>query len=579
MSKSTSGENSMLHWVLRYLPILQWLPKYQLSWLRADIVAGLTVWAVMVPEAMAYSGIAGVPPLVGLYTVPIPLIAYALFGTSRTMVIGPDSATALISAGTVGAVVASHSGATQVAEYVAISSALALIVGVIFLVLGLARMGWVANFIPTPVMKGFIQGLVWVTIIGQVPKLFGIEGSHGNFFEKLWAIFPALENANPMTTAVGLGSLVLLALIKHFIPRLPSALTAVIASIVLVSIFDLGAQGVELVGNVEAGLPALAMPQFTMEQFQLLIPGALAIVLLGYAETLGAAKAASAKSGGRIDPNQELVSHGPANIGSAFSGGFVVVGSLSKTSVSMGAGGKTQMASLVHAFFIILTLLFLLPLFANLPHAALAAIVIEAMLGLLNFSYLKTLWKQSRWELSIAMIAYLGVMIIGVLPGMGLGVALSMLLLIYRATSPSSTVLGRETGGNSFHDMGRTPNLETIPGLLIFRFDSSLFFASSNHFNEALKASIADSEGPVSQILIDAETFNIMDSTAAEMLLDLKSELHKNGMNLAFACVHDAVKDKMQISGVVDAVGSNYFYNSLTEGVKAFESNNQEVVK
>ena len=213
MNTSTPSNHRPLHWLLRYLPILHWLPQYQFSWLRADIIAGLTVWAVMVPEAMAYAGIAGVPPLVGLYTVPIPLIAYALFGTSRTMVIGPDSATALISAGTVGAVVASHSGATHIAEYVAITSALALIVGVIFLVLGLARMGWVANFIPTPVMKGFIQGLVWVTIIGQVPKLFGIEGQHGNFFEQLWAIGPELMNAKPMTTAIGLGSLLLLALL------------------------------------------------------------------------------------------------------------------------------------------------------------------------------------------------------------------------------------------------------------------------------------------------------------------------------------------------------------------------------
>ena len=577
--RTEAEKNSPLHWILRYLPILQWLPNYQLSWLRADIIAGLTVWAVMVPEAMAYSGIAGVPPLVGLYTVPIPLIVYALFGTSRTMVIGPDSATALISAGTVGAVVATHSGATQVAEYVAITSALALIVGVIFLVLGLARMGWVANFIPTPVMKGFIQGLVWVTIIGQVPKLFGIAGEHGNFFEQLWAIIPALAGANTMTTVLGLGSLVLLALIKRFVPKLPSALTAVIVSIVLVSLFDLGSQGVDIVGKFEAGLPALAMPHFTLDQLELLIPGALAIVLLGYAETLGAAKAASAKSGGSIDPNQELISHGPANIGSAFSGGFVVVGSLSKTSVSMGAGGKTQMASLIHALFIILTLMFLLPLFTNLPHAVLAAIVIEAMLGLLDFGYLKKLWKQSRWELSIAMVAYLAVMTIGVLPGMGLGVALSILLLIYRATSPASVILAREAGGNSFHDVSRRTDLETIPGLLIFRFDSSLFFASANHFDEALHARIAEAAEPLSQVLLDAETINLMDSTATEMLLELQTELKQKGITLAFARVHDKVKDKMVLSGVADAVGTEHFYNTLQEGVEAFENNNQESMK
>jgi len=579
MSQSTLSTNPLIHWILRYLPILQWLPKYQFSWLRADIVAGLTVWAVMVPESMAYAGIAGVPPLVGLYTVPIPLIAYAIFGTSRTMVIGPDSATALISMGTVGAVVASHSGATQVAEFVAITSALALIVGVIFLVLGLARMGWVANFIPAPVMKGFIQGLVWVTIIGQIPKLFGISGEHGNFFEQLFAIIPDLANANPVTTALGLGSLALLFLIKAYVPKLPAALTVLVMSIVVVAMFGLSAQGVDIVGKVEPGLPVLAMPNFNMSQLELLIPGALAIVLLGYAETLGAAKAASAKSGGTIDPNQELVSHGPANIGSAFSGGFVVVGSLSKTSVSMGAGGKTQMASLIHAGFIILTLMFLLPLFTNLPHAALAAIVIHAMLGLLDFAYLKKLWQQSRIELSVAMVAYLAVMVIGVLPGMGLGVALSILILIYRATSPNSAVLGRVAGANAFHDISLRPNLETIPGQLVFRFDASLFFASANHFEEALMARINSAEEPVREVLIDAETINLIDSTATEMLVKLQSDLKTKGIALAFSRVRDPVKDKMGLAGVVDVVGAEHFYDTLIEGVEAYANKDKENTK
>jgi high affinity sulfate transporter 1 len=574
MRETIAEKKSLLSLIIRYLPILHWLPKYQRSWLRADIIAGITVWAVMVPEAMAYSGIAGVPPLVGLYTVPIPLIVYALFGTSRTMVIGPDSATALISAGTVGAVIASQSGATQVAEYVALSSALAFIVGIIFLVLGMARMGWVANFIPTPVMKGFIQGLVWVTIIGQVPKLFGIEGEHGNFFVQLWEIIHNLSGAQPLPTAIGLGSLLLLALIKHFVPKLPSALTAVVVSILLVSIFDLGAKGVDIVGEVKAGLPALAMPKFSMEQLQLLIPGALAIVLLGYAETLGAAKAAAVKSGGVIDPNQELVSHGPANIGSAISGGFVVVGSLSKTSVSMGAGGKTQIASLVHAGLIILTLMFLLPLFANLPHAALAAIVIEAMLGLLDFSYLKRLWVQSPWELLIAMVAYLGVMSIGVLPGMGAGIALSILLLIYRASSPTCAVLGREGEANSFHDIRRYPGLTTIPGLLIFRFDSNLFFANASHFYNLLQSFIEQAATPVSRVLIDAEGINVIDTTGTEMLLELQKDLSRKGISLTFARVHDTVKDRMKTTGVVELIGRDHFFETLEEGVDNFTGDN-----
>ncbi len=554
----------------RYLPILHWLPAYQKSWLGMDIIAAVTVWAVMVPEAMAYAGIAGVPPLVGLYTVPIPLIAYALFGTSRSMVIGPDSATALISAGTVGAVIANQSGASQIAEYVMISSALALIVGVIFLILGLARMGWVANFIPTPVMKGFVQGLIWVTIIGQLPKLFGLEAVTGNFFERLMAIFPMLAEAKPLTTAIGLGSLGLLVLMKYIVPRFPSALSAVIVSISLVSMLDLAAGDLAVVGSVQAGLPELAMPSFTLEQLQLLIPGALAIVLLGFAETLGAAKAAAARSGGTIDPHQELLSHGPANIGSAMSGGFVVVGSLSKTSVSMEAGGKTQMASLIHAFLMVVTLLFLLPLFENLPHAVLAAIVIEAMLSLLDFGYLKKLWLQSRWELAVAMVAYLGVMGVGVLPGMGLGIALSMLLLIYRASKPYSTALAPDKDKKAFHDIKRQPDLDPIPGLLIFRFDSSLFFASARNFRNALESQLENSAIPVTRVLVDAEGINGIDSSSTDMLLELLDTLQVRNIDLAFARVHDAVKSKMALAGIVDKVGEALFFDTLQEGADAF---------
>jgi len=576
MNRSTPAANSWQHWIIRYIPILQWLPKYQFSWLRADVISGLTVWAVMVPEAMAYSGIAGVPPLVGLYTVPIPLIIYAIFGTSRTMVIGPDSATALISAGTVGAVVASHSGATQVAEFVAITSALALIVGIIFLVLGLARMGWIANFIPSPVMKGFIQGLIWVTIIGQVPKLFGIEGVHGNFFEQLWALIPELANAKPITTAIGLGSLALLFLIHRFVPKLPSALTTVVLSILLVTVFDLGANGVDIVGSVKAGLPSLAMPQFTFEQLQLLIPGALAIVLLGYAESLGAAKAAASKSGGSVDPNQELIAHGPANIGSAFSGGFVVVGSLSKTSVSMGAGGKTQMASLIHAVLIILTLMFLLPLFTNLAHSALAAIVIHAMIGLLKPGYLIQLWKQSPLEFSIGIVAYLGVMAIGILAGIGLGIVLALLLLIRHASAPPTAVLGQVPCKEAFRDIHRRSDLETFDGLLIFRFDAGLFFANANYFANNLQVQIAKENKPVHWVLVDATTINMMDSTAVERLLELQVSLKEQGILIAFAHVRDRVKDKMELAGFVNKVGEAYFFETLSDGVSSFQNNTKE---
>lgn len=550
----------------RYFPILDWLPKYQLSWLRADIVAGLTVWAILVPEAMAYAGIANVPPIVGLYTLPLPLIAYAIFGTSRTMVIGPDSATALISGVTVGAVVAM--GSTQ---FVAVTSAVAMMVGVFFLIFGLLRMGWVANFIPEPAMKGFIQGLVWVTIIGQVPKVFGIEGGHGNFFQKTWDIIENVPDAHVTTTVVGLGSLVLLFALKRFLPKVPTALTVVAVGVVVVTILDLDQQGVEIVGDLKAGLPHFGVPDVSLEQIAAIIPGALAIVLLGYAESLGAAKAAAAKLGGKIDPNQELVSHGPANLGAAFSGGFLVVGSLSKTSVAMGAGGKTQLSMLVSTLFVVLTLLFLMPLFKNLPHATLGAIVIEAMLGLADFDYLKRLQKISGLEFSVAMAALFGVLILGVLPGIGLGVVLALVLLIYRASYPGTAELGQLPGQDAYRDITRRPDAATIPGLLIYRFDSALVFINANHFADEAKRLIAASKTPIRQLLVDCETMNLLDTTGAAALVELCEELRGKDIGLSLARVRDPVRERMRRIGLESTIGEDHIFETINDGVTTFK--------
>jgi SulP family sulfate permease len=563
------GDPSRKHGILkRYLPILGWLPQYKLSWLRSDIVAGLAVWAVLVPTAMAYAGIAGVPPLIGLYTVPIPLIAYAIFGTSRTLVIGPDSATALISGVTVGALVSQGSG-----EFVALTSALAMTVGVFFLIFGLLRMGWVANFIPEPVMKGFIEGLVWVTIVGQVPKLFGIQGGPGNFFEQLWAIIGNLPETHLPTTIVGLASLAVLFALKIFLPKVPSALTAVVLAVIAVTVLDLNEQGVAIVGVQTAGLPPLGIPQFSLDDLHGIIPGALAIVLLGFAESLGAAKAAATKLGGKIDPNQELVSHGPANLGSAFCSGFVVVGSLSKTSVAMSSGGKTQLANLVSALFVILTLMFLMPLFQNLPVATLGAIVIQAILGLSDFRYHKRLPAISWKEFGVAMVALFGVLVLGVLQGIGLGVALALLMLIHRASYPGTSELGRLPGQDLFRDVSHHADAKTYPGLLIFRFENTLFFANANYFSDQVKLRIKESTEPVREVLIDCEAMSLIDKTGASALIDVYTELGEKGITVSLARARYDVRERIRRTGIEEAIGEDRIYDTITEGVKAFEEN------
>jgi MFS superfamily sulfate permease-like transporter len=432
-------------------------------------------------------------------------------------------------------------------------------------------MGWVANFIPEPAMKGFIEGLVWVTIIGQVPKLFGIEGGAGNFFEKLWAIIGKLPNADIATTIVGLASLVLLFALKRFLPRVPSALATVALAVIAVSLLDLENKGVKVVGSQETGLPPFGIPHVSLADLKGIIPGALAIVLLGYAEALGAAKAAAAKLGGKIDPNQELISHGTANLGSAFSSGFVVVGSLSKTSVAMNAGAKTQLANLVSAVFVFLTLMFLLPLFKNLPVATLGAIVIQAILGLSDFRYLKRLRDISLKELAVGMVALFGVLILGVLQGIALGVVLALILVIHHASYPDTCELGQLPGEDHFRDVSSHSDAKRYPGLLIFRFGNSLFFANADYFADQVNLRIEESTEPIREVLVDCYTINLIDATGANALIGLSEELRAKGIRLSLARARDAVRERLRRTGVEKTLGENRIYDTVTDGVKAFE--------
>ncbi|MEA1864493.1 MAG: SulP family inorganic anion transporter [Euryarchaeota archaeon] len=561
---SPTDHKNLLH---RYLPILTWLPKYKSSWLRHDLIAGLTIWAVLVPEAMAYAGIAGVPPIMGLYTLPLPLFFYAIFGTSRTLVVGADSAACLISASAVGAL-----AACGAAEYLALTTAMAIAVGVFLIVFGTLRMGWIADFISIPVMAGFLEGVVLVTIIGQAPKLFGIGGGDGgNFFEKLLVIVQGLPDTNLVALALGLGSLVLIVAIGRYVSKLPAALTTITISIVAVSALNLTTKGVDVVGTLSTGLPPISLPDASLIDYMAVIPGALAILLLGYIETTGAAAGAASKEGGRIDPDQELVALGTANLGAGLSSGFVVAGSLSKTSIAMGAGGKTQISHVVSGILAIATLLVLMPLFTNLPEATLAAIVIVAMVGLDQTAKLKKAMKFSRTEFVLGMACLIGVLTLGVLQGVGLGVALSLLVMIKKACRPGTAVLGRVPGERTYYrDVRRRPDAKTMPGLLIFRFDARLIFFNCNFFASEVKRNIAKAREPVKTVLIDAEAMNDIDITGADCLITLNTELNRKNIVMFLTHVRDPLRDKMHRMGVVDAIGSGHIYETTRDGVDFF---------
>ena len=549
----------------KFIPLLTWISHYRLGWLRNDLIAGFTVWALMVPTALAYAGIAGVHPVIGLYAVPLALIGYAVFGTSRSLVVGPDSATALLSAHTVGLLVAQSSP-----DYQALTSALALLVGVFFLGFGILRMGWLANFIAQPVMNGFIQGLTLVTIMTQLPKMCGVKSVSGDFFQRLWALSLELPNTHLLTLVVGLGGLLVLLALAHFLPKFPAALTTVMGAILAVIIFNLHQRGVAIVGVITTNFPPIGLPRLAPSHLSTLIQGALAIVLLNYSESLGAAKAAALVTGGEIDPNQELVGLGMANLGSSLCSGFVVAGSLSQSAVSMGAGGKTQMAGLLHAVFIALTLLILMPFFKNMPDAVLGAIVVGAMIRMLDFGYFQRLGAISKIELSFALAAFLGVLTLGVLPGVGLGVVLSLVGLIYRASHPSTAVLGKAAGQDVYRNIRRRPEAKTIPGLLIFRLDGDLFFANATYCVEQVKHAIREATKPVQEVLMDYETINFVDTTAADTIVKLQAELAGVGITLCLARVRDSVREMLRRMGVEAAIGADHIYDSVTQGVQAF---------
>jgi high affinity sulfate transporter 1 len=549
----------------RHVPILVWLPRYDRTWLRPDLIAGLAIWAVTVPQSLAYAGIAGVPAVYGLYTVPLAMVGYAIFGTSRTLSVGPDSATVVLSAVTVGALVAQGTD-----DYIALSATLALLVGVLFVIFGLLRLGWVANFLSHPVMKGFIQGLALIVIVGQLPKLFGIEGGDGNFFEQLWVIITSLPESNLATVAVGFASLALLYALKRTIPKAPSALITVILAILVVSVFNLEESGVDVVGTIDTGLPPIGLPGGNFDQLSALIGGAMAIVLVGYTESLGAANAAAATTGEEIDPNQEMIALGASNLGSGLSSGFVAAGSLSRTSVVVDSGGKSQMVSLANAFLVLLTLIFLMPFFQNLPQATLGAIVIQAMMGMVDLDYFRRMYRISKPEFVYASATFLGELLVGVLFGVLMGVIISLLVIIRRTSRPNTATIGKIPGEETFRDVKLHPEAKTYPGLLIFRFDSELYFPNADYFSSEVRRHIAEAAEPVKEVLVNAEEINGLDTTGADQLIKLKEDLDKLNIRFGLAHVKSAVRDLMGAAGAVEAIGDENIFESVQDGIDDF---------
>jgi SulP family sulfate permease len=549
------------------------LHGYRRGWLRGDLIAGLTVWAVLVPEALAYASIAGVSPVVGLYAAPGALILYAALGSSRQLIVGPMSATAALSAATVAALVPVDSD-----RFVAMTAALAITTGLAALLAGLLRLGFLASFISEPVIKGFIVGLALTIIIGQVPKLLGVKKGTGDFFQQLWHVIVHLGDTQATTLLVGVLSLAVILALRRLAPVVPGSLVAVLLGIAAVKLFHLDDHGVSIVGPIKSGLPTLGTPDVHLRDFGTLVAGGIGVMLVGFAEGLGAAKTYAAREHYEIDANRELLGVGGANIAAGLSSGMVVNGSLSKTAVNGSAGARTQLSGLIVAALTILTLLVLTGLFEDLPEPTLAAIVIAAVVELVDYRALIDLYRvhserlgkefgfASRPDFIAAIAALLGVTVFDTLPGLFIGIGISLLLLIYRASRPYVATLGLEPGPDGrYSDIDRHPDNELPPHVAVLRIESSLYFANA----DAIRARIidaAEAEG-ISAVVLDAETIPFVDVTAARMLAALAEDLDRRKVRLLLARDVGQVRDVLQ--SVIDDSAITHVYPSVRAAVAA----------
>ncbi|WP_305093621.1 SulP family inorganic anion transporter [Prescottella sp. R16] len=548
MADSRTGDRTRRWWLFASLQ------GYQRGWLRPDIVAGLTVWAVLVPESLAYATIAGVTPVVGLYAAVPALVLYAAAGSSRHLVVGPMSATAALSAAIVAPVAGADGG-----HYLTLTAVLAIVTGIAGLLAGLCRLGFAAAFISEPVLKGFIVGLALTIVVGQVPKLFGVEKSDGNFFEQAWGVVTKLGDTHWATFAVGGVSVVLVLVLKRWLPLVPGSLVVVLLSILAVSVFSLDRHGVDIVGHIDAGLPSLGLPEGrTWHDYYDLAGPAFGVLLIGFAEGLGAAKTYAAKAGYEVDANRELLGLGAANLGAGLSSGMVVNGSLSKTAVNGTAGARSQVSGLIVAALTVVTLLFLTGLFEKLPEATLAAVVIAAVIELVDFASLRRLYRvwthrlgsiygfAARADFAAAIAAMLGVLLFDTLPGLVIGIGVSMLLLLYRSARPNVAVLGEENA--IWVDTDRHPRAAVRDDVVVVRVEGGLFFANADYVKGHVESLCTDT---TQVVVIDAETMPFIDVSAAHMLVELQNMLQRRGIELRIA--HDIGQVRDVLDDTTDA--------------------------
>lgn len=518
--------------IRRIAPGLELLSRYERSWLPNDLGAGLSVAAIALPVGIAYAELAGVPPVVGVYSAIFPLMAYALFGSSRQLMVGPDAATCVIVAASLG-----HLSGGDPEKYLALMVVLTLMTGALYIVAGIGRLGFIASFLSHPILVGFLNGVAMIIIVGQVPKLFGYASEASDFFPKLVELGFRLGEVHQPTLALGLGLLILLLLVRRFAPKLPAALVVVVVGIIAVFVFELDDKGVTALGDVPPGLPTFRFRMFDLSTYLILVQEAAALMLISFTSGVLTAKSFARRGRYEIDPNQEMIAFGAANIVTGLAQGFPVTGADSRTAVNDAMGGKSQLVGIVAAGVMLLVLFFLTGPLAYVPNAGLAVVIIVSAVGLLDFAELRELFVISRRELLLSLATTAGVLIFGVLPGVILSVILTFLWLLYTGSRPQDAILGRTTGTGvrGFHSIEDYPDARTYPGLLIYRFNSDLLFFNIDYFKQRLLKAIAESETPVEWVVVDASPINVIDVTAILKVDELRQELAARGIVLVHA--------------------------------------------
>jgi high affinity sulfate transporter 1 len=560
-------ENSKQIGWTRWLPGLVTLRQYRPAWLPHDIAAGVVLATVLVPVGIAYATASGLPGIYGLYATIVPLLAYALFGPSRILVLGPDSSLAAV----ILSVVFPLSGGDPV-RAVTLAGMMAVVSGIVCILAGVARLGFVTELLSKPIRYGYMNGIALTVLVSQLPKFFGFSIDGDGPLRELLAIAGAIlgGKANWAAFAIGAGTLAVILLLRNS-KRVPGVLIAVVGATVIVGAFDLAARAdVSVLGPLPQGLPAFRIPWITHADLLPILIGGCAVAMVSFADTSVLSRAYAARTRTNVDPNQEMVGLGAANLAAGFFQGFPISSSASRTPVAEAAGARTQLSGVIGAIAVALLLLLAPNLLQHLPSAALAAVVIASAIGLIEVTDLARIFRVQRWEFWLSIICFVGVAVLGVIPGIGLAIAIAIIQFLWDAWRPHFAVLGRAEGLKGYHDITRYPDARQIAGLVLFRWDAPLFFANAELFKERVLDLAAAAAAPVSWFVVAAEPITSVDVTAADALSELEKTLSEAGVKLCFAELKDPVKDKLKRFGLFEQIGEKFFFPTIGSAVSNY---------